>query len=76
MRHMIEGGHGNCIAQDNTKVLHSVEDQCNSIQSSISDVSIARRYDLELRQPLDIERDVGQLSNDVQISEYKDAVIS
>ena len=40
MRHMIEGGHGNCIAQDNTKLLPSVDDQCNVnyVQAGVADV--------------------------------------
>ncbi len=37
MHHMIEGGHGNCTAQDNTKLF----------QTGLTNVSIAQRYDMD-----------------------------
>ena len=78
MRHMIEGGNGNCTAQDDTKILDNIEDQCsiNNVQTGTSDVQIARRYDLTLRAPLATDHDYCDISNDVMLSEYKDAVIS
>lgn len=78
MRHMVEGGHGNCTAQDDTKILDNIEDQCNvnSTQTGISDVSIAQRYDLELREEIDVPDHLCLLSNNVQLSLYKNAVIS
>ena len=53
MQHNIKGGRGNCIAQDETEILRNVKDQCeiNSSPTGISDVAIARRYNIELRQP-------------------------
>ena len=51
MRHNITGGRGNCVPQDDTEMLSNVEDQNNGQSSTIEieDVTIARRYDLELR---------------------------
>lgn len=76
MCHMIEGSHSNCIIQGNTKLLPSVDDQwnVNSVQTGVADMSIARRFDLDLWQ-INVD-DHCQLPNDIQISEYKDAVIS
>ena len=42
MRHRIEGGAGNCAAQDNTIILDHVEEHTMSI-----DIATARRYDLQ-----------------------------
>ena len=33
MRHTIEGGDVNCKAQDDTKILNSIEDQYNTLQT-------------------------------------------
>ena len=78
MRHHIKGGHGNCIAQDNTDILIAVTDQCNinSFQTGISDLVIARRYDLELRAPADNVHDYADAPNVSELSEYKEAAIS
>ena len=78
MRHNIEGGHGNCTPQDDTEILNSVQDQheINSVPTGISDVAIARRYDLELRQPAADDHDYCDVSNAMELSEYKEAAIS
>ena len=78
MRHNIEGGRGNCTPQDDTKILNGVQDQCdiNSVPTGVSDVAIARRYDLELRQPTDTDHDYCDVSNAMELSEYKEAAIS
>ena len=78
MRHNIKGGRGNCIAQDETEILNSVKDQCeiNSSPTGISDVAIARRYDMELRQPESGDHDYCDVPNVVELSEYKEAAIS
>ena len=78
MRHKIKGGRGNCIAQDETEILNSVKDQCetNSSTTGISDVAIARRYDMQLRQPESSDHDYCDLPNVVELSEYKEAAIS
>ena len=51
-RHNIEGGRGNCAPQDDTEILNSVQDQheINSWLTGISDVAIARRYDLAISE--------------------------
>jgi hypothetical protein len=78
MRHNIKGGRGNCTPQDDTEILNSVQDQheINSIPTGISDVAIARRYDLELRQPAADDHDYCDVSNAMELSEYKEAAIS
>ena len=78
MRNMIEGGQGNCTPQDSTKILDNIEDQCNieSIPTGISDIAIARRYDLELREPVSNDHDYCDISNAVDITEFKEAAIS
>ena len=78
MRHNIEGGRGNCTPQDDTKILNSIQDQCeiNAVSTGISDVAIARRYDLELRQPADSDHDYCDVSNAIELSEYKEVAIS
>ena len=78
MRHNIEGGRGNCTPQDDTEILKGVQDQCdiNSVPTGISDVAIARRFDLELRQPEATDHDYCDVSNAMELSEYKEAAIS
>jgi hypothetical protein len=80
MRHNIEGGCGNCTPQDYTEILNSVRDQCeiDSQPTGISDVAIARRYDLELRQPVATHHDYCDVSNAIELLDrwYKVAAIS
>ncbi|XP_028403928.1 uncharacterized protein LOC114526515 [Dendronephthya gigantea] len=78
MRHNIKGGHGNCVAQDDTQILDCVKDQCEieETPTGISDVAIARRYDLELREPAAVDHDYCDVSNAIELSEYKEAAIS
>ena len=78
MRHTIERGQGNCKPQDDTKILDTIEDQCNvnSLPTGTLDISIARRYDLQLRQPATIDHDYCDVSNAIELSEYKEAAIS
>ena len=79
MRHNITGGRGNCVPQDDTEMLSNVEDQ-NSGQSStieIEDVTIARRYDLELRpKPVANDHDYCDVPNLMELSEFKSSAIS
>ena len=79
MRHMIEGGDGNCKAQDDTKILNNIEDQynVNSVQTSLIDMQNIRRYDLEPREvPQASDHDYCDIPNIVMVTEYKEAVIS
>ena len=78
MRHNIEGGRGNCSPQDDTEILNSVQDQCeiNSLPTGISDVALARRYDLALREPVTNDHDYCDVSNVIELSDFKEAVIS
>ena len=77
MRHNIEGGRGNCPPQDDTELLNSVQDQheINSVPTGISDMAIAGRYDLEMRQSAADDHDCD-VSNAIELSEYKEAAIS
>ena len=78
MRHNIEGGRGNCSPQDDTEILNSVQDQCeiNSLPTGISNVALARRYDLALREPVASDHDYCDVSNVIELSDFKEAVIS
>ena len=78
MRHNVEGGRGNCTPQDDTEILNSVQDQheINSVPTGISNVAIARRYDLEMSQPAADDHDYCDVSNAMELSEYKEAAIS
>ncbi|CAB4015286.1 Hypothetical predicted protein [Paramuricea clavata] len=71
-------GRGNCTPQDDTDILNSVQDQheINSLPTGISDVAIARRYDLALRPPAADDHDYCDVSNAMELSEYKEAARS
>ena len=78
MRHQIKGDHGNCLPHDGTSLLTAVTDSCvvDGLQTSLSDVAISRRYDLELRAPADNVHDYTDAPNIVQLSDYKEAAVS
>ena len=67
MRHNIEARHGNCVKDQS-----EIEEK----PTGISDVAIARRYDLELRGQATLDHDYCNVSNAVHLSEYKEAAIS
>ena len=48
----------------------------NSLPTGTLDISIAQRYDLQLRQPATIVHDYCDASNAMELSEYKEAAIS
>ncbi len=79
MRHNITGGRGNCVHQDDTEMLSNVEDESNSKSSTIEieDVTIARRYDLALRdEPAATDHDYCDVPNVLELSEFKTSAIS
>ena len=81
MRHNIKGGVGNCIAQDNTRILNNVEDQCrvNSCETGTLNISIMRRYDLDQHsqeQGNNLPDLPADVTNAIQLSEYKEEAIS
>ena len=78
MRHKIEGGNGNCEAQDETTILNNIKDQCsvNNLPTGTTDMQNARRYDLTLRAPITTDHDYCDISNEVVVSEYKEAAIT
>jgi hypothetical protein len=57
--------------QDDTEILNSVQDQheINSLPTGVSDVAIARRYDLVLRPPAADDHDYCVVSNAMELSE-------
>ena len=78
-RHNITGGRGNCVPQDDTEMLSNVEDESNSKSSTIEieDVTIARRYDLALRdEPAATDHDYCDVPNVLELSEFKTSAIS
>ena len=78
MRHNIEGGRGNCSPQDDTEILSIVQDQCeiNCEPTGISEVALAKRYDLALREPVTVDHDYCNVSNVIELSDFKEAAIS
>ena len=79
MRHNITGGRGNCVPQDDTEMLRNVEDQNNGKSSmiEIEDLTIARKYDLELRpDPVVVDHDYCDIPNLMELSEFKSSAIS
>ncbi len=60
------------------KMILSLQDRCdiNFVPTGISDVAIARRYDLELRQPEATDHDYCDVSNAMELSKYKEVAIS
>ena len=79
MRHNITGGRGNCVPQDDTEMLNSVEEQSNSksLTIEIDDVTIARRYDLALRdEPTATHHDYCDVPNVMELSVFKTSAIS
>ena len=79
MRHNVTAGKGNCIPQDDTKMLSNVEDQSDAESSSIKieDVIIARKYDLSLREkPAATNHDYCDVGNNMELSELKTLAIS
>ena len=79
MRHNITGGRGNCVPQDDTEMLNNVENDNGSKSSTIEidDVTIARKYDLALRdEPTATDHDYCDVPNVVELSEFKTSAIS
>ena len=69
MRHNIKNGNGNCSIMDNTSIL--------TIQNvTQSTVSLARRYDLVNRPPVETDHDYADTPNYEEISKYKEAAVS
>lgn len=70
MRHQIEGGSGNCTVQDETHILHTIEQYTQNIE-----IVEARKYGLQIHDhDNEVENiEVPQLN---PLSEYKEAAIS
>ena len=78
MRHNIESGNGNVTAQDATKLLNANTDSIvmNNLQTDTLDVSLARRYDFELRTPVQSDHDYSDVPNFGNLSNYKMSVVT
>jgi len=78
MRHNVQGGLGNCIAQDATKLLSVTIDSIvvDDTQQDTLDMAVARMYDLQDRPPLQNDHDYADIPNKAILSQYKKAVIS
>ncbi|CAB3982965.1 Hypothetical predicted protein, partial [Paramuricea clavata] len=79
MRHKITGGRGNCVPQDDTEMLSNVEYKTSNKSSTIEieEVTIARRYDLALRdEPAATYHDYCDVPKNLELSEFKTSAIS
>lgn len=78
MRHNVEGGLGNCIVRDDTKILQAVTNSIDvdGVVTDSYDVSVARFYDLQNRQPLASDHDYADVPNMFILSEYKVAAVA
>ena len=77
MRSSIKGGKGNC-QQDSTSLLYLFDNTCkiSNKEIPISDSALIRKYDLQEKQPLQVDHDYVDAPNIPILSEYKKAVIS
>eukprot|EP00794_Sanderia_malayensis_P020811 gene20811-22854_t len=76
LRSSIHAGVGNCIKQDATETLHAFEGRCTQLDGvNVTNVAMARKYDLLERQPEQIDHDYSDMPNFSLLSEYKEAVI-
>lgn len=77
VRHEIEGQGGNCIAQENTPILHvsSSRPHGKAHYTDEDDMLLIRRYDLEDRAPSAEDHDYADVPNYLQLSPVIDAAI-
>ena len=73
------GGRGNCLAQDETYLLHILEDNydINGERNSVSDIALMKKYDIASRPPSQDDHDyddIPQYSRSF-VSEFKNAVV-
>eukprot|EP00794_Sanderia_malayensis_P010340 gene10340-11415_t len=76
LKSSIHAGVGNCIKQDATEILNAFEGRSTQLDGvNVTNVSMARKYDLLERQPEQIDHDYSDMPNFSLLSEYKEAVI-
>lgn len=78
MRHNVQGGLGNVVVQDETRILNVTLDSIQvegSVQQDTLDMAVARLYDLSERSPLQYEHDYADVPNSSILNEYKHAVV-
>lgn len=73
MRNQIEGGRGNCAAQDDTQILDRIEEHTRH-----TDIDNVRRYGFETQEQIPTETDYMEVPDVLveSLSEYKEAAIS
>lgn len=78
MRHNVESGHGNVSSQDSTAMLAVSLDSIivDNLQTDTLDMSVARRYDIDLRQPRQEDHDYVDMPNYGRLSEFKFGLIT
>ena len=74
---IVGGGRGNCLAVDDTSILHIMDDKYSIEENevTIDEVNLVRKYDLDYRPPLQCDHDYTDVPNYDRalhgISEYK-----
>ena len=77
LRSSIEGGKGNCTKQDPTDILFAIgENSSVGTNVSITNASIARKYDLLSLPPVPHDHDYSDAPKIASLSEFKQASIS
>ena len=75
------GGRGNCLAQDETNLLHIMDDKydIDDEEHSVSKVNLIKKYDLAYRPPIQCDHDYADIPNftraSYEFSEFKEAVV-
>ena len=78
LRSSIASGKGNCQKQEEVDILHVIGDACriNDEELTITEASLIRKYDLELRKPKSTEHDYTDVPNFAVLSQFKSSAIS
>ncbi|KAG1679043.1 Bifunctional arginine demethylase and lysyl-hydroxylase JMJD6 [Nymphon striatum] len=74
----IGGGKGNCQQQDQTNILHILDDtyNINDQDVGISNVALIGKYDLADRRPMQSDHDYSDSPSITNLSEFKEAAIT
>ncbi|KAG1672898.1 DNA transposase THAP9 [Nymphon striatum] len=78
LRSSIGGGKGNCQQQDQTNILHILDDtyNINDQDVGISNVALIGKYDLADRRPMQSDHDYSDSPSITNLSEFKEAAIT
>jgi hypothetical protein len=77
VRHEVQASNGNCVAQENITILNVSSKDQDVTPSSVDsfDMSLIRRYDLEIRSPITDEHDYSDVPNMMSLSPYVQNVV-